>query len=166
MFTTDACWTKCPIGHTVSMVKSMVLVMDEKAEGQPMMDANSEVTQMVCYMDGIGCLKEDSTVVLGMCVEGVDVLVVNQLWLDLALIQALKLCVFVDVATDRQSWKIVFHNRMHRRQSNYKCMAFVKRLQKPAFVKQKLESVMLLPKPPHERKLATFDERMTILKLH
>lgn len=56
---------------------------------------------------------------------------------------------------------------MHRRQSNYKCMAFVKRLQKPVFVKQqqKLASVMLLPKP-HERKLATFDERMTILTLN
>lgn len=64
--------------HTVSMVKNMVLAMDEAVANQLAMDANLAVTQMVCCMDDIGYRITGSMVALDRCVERADVLVVNR----------------------------------------------------------------------------------------
>lgn len=151
--TMGACQVKRPIGHTMSMARSKVLAMDVATVNLLMMDANLAVTQMVCCMDDIGCQIVGSVVVLDKCVAVAGVSVADQQSLDSAsmtLIRALMRCVFEDVATNRPKLKIVCHNRPHRRQSNCRCMAFVRRL-------------LVLP-IVHERMPVTFDGHMMILK--
>lgn len=116
-----------PIGHTANTVKSTGLAMGAVLAGQLEMGASWELEQMVCCMDGIDCQTAGSTVALDKCAEVTDASEANQPWLDSTSIPALKLCEFSNAATDLRMLKIVFHNTTHRRQSNYKRMAFVRR---------------------------------------
>lgn len=151
--TMDACRAKRPIDHTESMVRNTVLTMDVATADLLKMDANSGVTQTVCYMDDNGYLTKDSMAVLGKCVAVADVSVVGQPLQDLTLmtlILALKRCVFEDAATNRLMWRSACHSRTHRRQSSCKCMAVKRQPMLPIV---------------HGQMLATFDVHMMISML-
>lgn len=147
--TMDACLVTHPIARTVNTVKSMVLMMDAEFANRPKMDANWAV--MVYCTDDIDCPTMGSTVVLDRSAAVADVLVANRLLLNsITILDSSKLYGFEGVAIAHRTLKIVFHNMMHRRQSNCIRMASVKR------------PPMLLAE--HVQTLVTFDGHTMILK--